>query len=103
MAWTAQYEVKIPMPPLKIRTLLRDAFKNLGWEYLGEIDGRKWNAHVGWNWRSWGERVTVEVDGVERLVLRSRCNLKTQCIDWGKNRRNIHRLRSIIESFALAG
>jgi hypothetical protein len=66
------------------------ALEELGWDadYTGPSS---LSARVGANWLSWGERVSIDVrDGKVRV--RSECVLPTQCIDWGKNRKNVDRL-----------
>ena len=45
---------------------------------------------------SFGERVLVTREE-GRIVLRSSCVLPTQCMDWGKNRRNIQSLVAALE------
>ncbi len=47
---------------------------------------------------SWGEKITVTVDHGE-VHVRSHCALPTQCIDWGKNQRNVDQLLGAIEPF----
>jgi hypothetical protein len=46
------------------------------------------------NWKSWGERVVVEVSGVDKDVLvrvTSKTRLPTQLFDLGKNAQNVKR------------
>lgn len=77
---------------------------NLGQRALIEVIGESLS-RLGWNFEppmfntfiarnrvnmwSWGEKIAVEVshDGV--VTARSECLAPTQCIDWGKNRRNV--------------
>lgn len=40
---------------------------------------------------SWGEKITVHVDGYNQVSMLSQCLLPTQLIDWGKNKRNVNR------------
>lgn len=40
---------------------------------------------------SWGEKVTIHVDGYNQVSVTSQCLLPTQLIDWGKNKRNVNR------------
>jgi len=40
---------------------------------------------------SWGERIEIVI-GLETAQIRSRCSCPVQCIDWGKNRRNVERI-----------
>ena len=51
------------------------------------------------SWRSWGERVGVDVRGVDGDVLvqiKSRSSLPTTLIDWGKNADNVRRFLSVV-------
>ena len=46
------------------------------------------------SWRSWGEKVAVDLLGVDGDVLvqiKSRSSLPTTLIDWGKNADNVRR------------
>ena len=53
----------------------------------------------GWTWRivadvslaSWGEDMSIVALGPQHLRVRSQCSLPTQCIDWGKNKKNVQR------------
>lgn len=52
---------------------------------------------VPFNLWSFGEKVEVTCDD-SRTVLRSSCVWPTQCLDWGKNRRNLQKLVAALES-----
>lgn len=51
---------------------------------------------VSFNLWSFGETIEVTCED-RRTVLRSNCILPTQCMDWGKNRRNITNLVAALE------
>jgi hypothetical protein len=40
---------------------------------------------------SWGESITVTI-GRDSAIIRSACQFPLQCIDWGKNRKNVSTL-----------
>ena len=65
-----------------------ESLGRLGWSY--EMPSP--NAFLAKNsanlW-SWGEKIAVEVSLDGTVTARSECLLATQCIDWGKNRRNV--------------
>jgi hypothetical protein len=50
---------------------------------------------------SWGENVFVQISKFGDLVeveIKSQCKLRTQIIDWGKNKRNITKIYGYVES-----
>jgi hypothetical protein len=65
------------------------ALDALGWkfDYTGPAS---LNVSVSVNFWSWGEQMTVHARKDGTLEVRSQCRLPTQCIDWGKNRRNVN-------------
>ena len=75
------------------REAIRDAFEDLGWEFLEQDDG-SFIAIVSrprWEGRS---RFTVEVDDFGEMKVRSQNWLFTQCFDGGQNARNVHAFAS---------
>ena len=61
--------------------------------------GGRLEAVVPISWRSWGERLGVDVRGVDGDVLvqiKSRSWLPTTLIDWGKNADNVRRFLSAV-------
>ena len=50
---------------------------------------------VGFNLWSFGETVTA-TPAAGYLLLRSTCVMPTQCLDWGKNRRNVEALQAAL-------
>jgi hypothetical protein len=58
-------------------------------EASGRIEGR-----LAVTWRSWGEKLSVEVSGVDndaRVRVTSASRLRTTLIDYGKNASNVKR------------
>ena len=68
-----------------------EALEDLGWS-PHPVGKWRLRASTGISLWSWGERITVEVERDGRLFVRSACIFPTQCIDWGRNRKNIERL-----------
>lgn len=62
----------------------------LRWDQVSETD-LKMEFHVGLNWKSWGEKITVTFQP-GKVQIRSRCSFPLQCVDWGRNRQNCMRL-----------
>ena len=54
--------------------------------------------HVPFNGFSWGEELKVTFYP-GKLILHSQCRLVTQCLDWGKNRRNCAKLLKAMAIF----
>ena len=91
------------MPPTTNGPLIKRVCLFLGWDYLGAFEDKKWTAKAPINWRSWGEKVTIEVIGPNQLRIRSNCSYPTQCFDWRKNAWNVKRFRQIMEALTMNG
>jgi hypothetical protein len=70
------------------------AIRSLGWLVQEESDMELTASTAASLW-SWEERITVRFHKGGASVTSS-CTLFTQCIDWGKNKQNVHRLLSVI-------
>ena len=70
------------------------AMRRLGWGSIRR-DGSSVACKVALNLWSFGETVAVTV-APDHVLLRSACVMPTQCIDWGKNRRNVEALRAAL-------
>jgi hypothetical protein len=70
------------------------AIRSLGWSLRDESDTELTGSTSVSLW-SWGERITVRFHKGGASVT-SCCALFTQCIDWGKNGQNVHRLLSVV-------
>ena len=68
--------------------LIDEALKYLGWSYEQPLPNR-FLARTAFGFWSLGERLTVDVDPDGTVTARSECLLPTQCIDWGRNGRNV--------------
>ena len=73
-----------------------------------QIDaGRQYmDGTVGWSAWSWGERIQVWVrpgSPETSVTVESKCRLRTQFIDWGRNRRNVDRLLKTATDLLPAG
>jgi hypothetical protein len=66
------------------------AMRKAGWQDIRR-HGSTVIAKVGLNLFSFGETVAITL-APGHAVFRSTCILATQCLDWGKNRRNIDTL-----------
>ncbi len=67
---------------------IRGVVGTLGWR-VRKDPAEKIIARVGWNWRSWGEVVVIDLRPRNDITVTSRCILPTQRLDWGKNKANV--------------
>ncbi len=73
------------------------ALNALGWTPFGNWSGRRFVAEIGVSVWSWGEKVNVKIDCDGTIWFESKCRLPTQCIDWGKNQRNVKAFFHLVE------
>jgi len=74
------------------------ALQATGWRYTRVSDGVL-EARRPVSWWSWGERVRCVVSVEGDLSIRSECLVRTQCIDWGVNRRNVDNLVRLLDGY----
>jgi len=48
--------------------------------------------------RSWGENIDVRIDAEDRVDITSECRFPLTLVDWGKNRWNVERIFTRLES-----
>jgi len=98
-AFPAYHEEERPLPRLEFEALadrIDDALDELGW-LCGEDRGL-WSGTTPMSLWSWGERIEVEVcDDDRTLRVKSSCQLPTQCVDFGRNRRNVLALLALLD------
>lgn len=94
LAFPAYHEDMLPGTPTAER--VETAMRQAGWRSIQRRDATL-TCKVGFNVWSFGETMTITL-APDHVVLRSSCILPTQCVDWGKNRRNVEKLKA-----ALAG
>jgi hypothetical protein len=58
--------------------------------------GGMWHVSPGVSLMSWGETMTIAPLAPNILRVRSECGMPTQCIDWGKNEKNVRKLVQIL-------
>ena len=74
---------------LTLKECVRDSLEGLGWTCYEE-DGY-WDGGTPFNFFSWGENIVIEIlEDDETVRMKSSCKMPTQCIDWGKNKRNVN-------------
>jgi len=68
--------------------VVSQAFSNLGWSYASPLPNQ-FLARISPGIWSWGEKMSVEISYNGNVTAKSECLLITQCLDWGKNGRNV--------------
>jgi hypothetical protein len=91
MSASFQSSVSAANSPAGLEQALSRAVQDLaahrGWRLMNRTSSAV-AFQVGVNWFSWGEAVTIDIQG-QQILIRSRCRFPLQVIDWGKNRKNV--------------
>jgi hypothetical protein len=92
----AEDVIDVDLPRDELRRMVKRTLESLRWRY---DPGAKNSlvAKVGVNFWSWGERVRIKLGPDGEVFVRSQCALVTQCIDWGKNQRNVDQFLDRLE------
>ena len=80
------------VPLLKV---VRYAVNSLDWTIETDSEGII-IAKIGFNIWSWGERVEIDFFMQDEITIKSSCVRFTQCIDWGKNKRNVKKFVAVV-------
>lgn len=72
---------------------VKKAFAALGWKVKSE-SATQLTGSASINLMSWGERINVDVAASGALTITSKCAFPLQCVDYGKNKRNVQQLTS---------
>ena len=91
-AFPAFHEARLP--GMFSAAAVEAAMQRLGWSDVRR-DADVVTGKVGFNLWSFGETVTA-TPAAGYLLLRSTCVMPTQCLDWGKNRRNVEALQAAL-------
>lgn len=87
-AYHTEHYVPGPAGGGDLRGLVMEALTALAWAVKAETP-RDITASTSLSLSSWGERVEIVFANDGSLTVTSKCALPTQCIDWGKNKRNV--------------
>jgi len=71
-----------------LRSAVRDTLAALGWSYEA-LGSNTIIARIPMSLFSWGEKLTVSFTEDGEIKVKSEGIFPLQCIDWGKNKRNI--------------
>jgi hypothetical protein len=72
----------------ELACVVSEALRNLGWPYVTPYPN-EFLARISTNLWSWGEQMSVDIIYDGTVQAKSECLLATQCLDWGKNSRNL--------------
>ena len=78
----------------EVRRRIYDHALKMKWTVVKD-EGDEFQMRTGFTWWTWGELITVSVRG-EEITIESRCSPNLKLLDWGKNRRNVNRLKYIL-------
>lgn len=99
-AYHSEKYTRLPDDANPVR-LTMSAAQHLGWQSVSQDrDSVVFSTRRRLLGRS--ERVTINFLPDRALMVTSRCFLPTQCLDWGKNRRNVMHFLSVVEHLATA-
>jgi hypothetical protein len=93
---TKRIELEFERPVM--REAIVKTLDDLGWRYESPHPDL-YIAMVSTSLLTWGERVTISIDGGE-LEVNSGCYPFPQLVDWGKNRRNVNRFLALLSAKA---
>ncbi len=91
-AFPAYHETTVP--GFKTAEAIEAGMRKAGWREV-QRQGSTITCKVGFNLWSFGETMAITL-APTHAVLRSTCILPTQCVDWGKNRRNVQKLLAVL-------
>jgi len=88
LTFPASWRQELPstQTPEQDKERMTCAAQALGWAKIGAAESSI-EFRVEWNWKSWGERITVSFQP-GKILIDSRCSFPLQCFDWGKNKEN---------------
>ncbi|MFT0211791.1 DUF1499 domain-containing protein [Pseudomonas sp. F1_0610] len=82
----------------KVMQALKSTVTALNWK-TAHIAETKIYAKAKVNWLSWGEDISIYVMPDTSIQIESKCILPTQCIDLGKNKKNVEKFKAQLQAF----
>jgi hypothetical protein len=74
---------------------LSERLKEYNWK-IDSLTDKSLTLTTGTSFLSWGERIIIEKLSHSMLSITSECKLVTQIVDWGKNKRNVERILTLL-------
>jgi len=89
-------KIDLEMPRNEIISFLEPIIGSLSWSISEYTENHMLVRSKDrlWEWEPQKIRITILPSG--SILVRSECAIFTQCFDWGKNKRNVHKLLSAI-------
>ena len=98
VGFPAYHEERIEVPAEFTVGDVMAAMSRVGLSGSVAADGATVESSSGLNLWSWSEKIVAQRVGPTTLRIRSQCALPTQCIDWGKNARNVRKIIAAIRA-----
>jgi hypothetical protein len=92
----AYHEEDIPIPDGMPPHAIPQVFQRIAWAGSPNHDGRSWKAATAMNLASYGEEISIVWIAQNMLRVRSQCAMPTQCLDWGRNAKNVRTFKGAL-------
>jgi hypothetical protein len=99
MTVSYRYSMGFPGTREQINQACLEAVRQSGFKIReSDLAAGRISARAGVNFRSWGESIHVYVDAEDRVDITSESRFPLTVVDWGKNRWNVERIFTRLES-----
>ena len=99
MTVSYQYTMRFPGIREQINQACLEAVRQSGFKIReSDLAAGHISARARVNFRSWGENIHVCVDSEDRVDITSKSRYPLTLVDWGKNRWNVERIFTRLES-----
>lgn len=96
----AHHELDVAIPVALYDDWIAAVCARLGWSVPGRVAGGplgfQWAATSAMSLWSWGEQVRIVPVGPNALRVESKCQMPTQCFDWGRNQKNCNEFARVL-------
>jgi hypothetical protein len=88
---------KFDLKSAVLAAAVENALSDLGWQFKRGAYSTQFDARTGFSvWSYAGERITIQIGEGGDIWVRSECTSPIQCLDWGKNRKNVDRFFNVL-------
>jgi hypothetical protein len=88
--------IDLEMPRNEIISFLKPIIGSLSWSIIEYTENHMLAITPTALTASDGEKIRITILPSGSIHVRSECEIFTQCFDWGKNKKNVHKLLSAI-------
>lgn len=96
----AHHELDVQVPFAIYDDWIVAVCQRLGWSFGGRLAGGplgiQWAVTSSVSLASWGEQLRVIPTGPNTLRIESKCQMPTQCFDWGRNEKNCREFARVL-------